>query len=607
MGGGGPYIGMMRGLRKRWIGRVSGPGVAGSLVERVLAARGYVDAGAREGFLFPKLTALHDPSLIPNLDATAARVLEAARGGERVVIYGDYDADGVTASAILVRALRALVPGCEVSAYLPHRLEEGYGINAGALRELAAGGARVVVSVDCGVTAVTESRLARELGLELFITDHHNPPAREEDLPEAVVVHPRHPASAYPFGELCGAGVAFKVAWRLTTLASGTERVPGSLRELLLDLLGLAALGTVADVVPLVDENRAITSFGLRRLASSRFVGIRALMEASRVGRDEMDAEAAGFRLGPRLNAAGRLGHAKDALELLLTDDGAAAAELAAKLDGLNAERQRVERAIADEAASMAEASGMTGSGSRAIVLAHEGWHAGVVGIVCSRLVERFGRPVVLMQREGGVCKGSCRSIEGFNICGALGECGAHLLTYGGHDMAAGLSLSSESLDAFTAAFCGVAGRGLSEEDLAPAARFDTEAGTDELTVENARALGAMAPFGRSNSAPTLLLRDVELAEGPRAMGAQGRHAQLRLSRGGGAVRVVAWNWGALWEGEAGRWRAGQRVDALVRLKVNAWRGRESAECELVDVRAAEGPGVAVRGGGFSRTWSSPS
>ena len=500
----------------------------------------------------------------------------------------------MTASAILVRALRAIAPGADVSAYLPHRLEEGYGINAGALRELAERGARVVVSVDCGVTAKAEALVARELGLELIITDHHNPPASAADLPDALVVHPRHPESSYPFGELCGAGVAFKLAWRIATMHAGGERVPAALRETLLDLLGLAALGTVADVVPLVDENRAITFFGLRRLAAARLPGVRALLDASQVGTNEVDAEAAGFRLGPRLNAAGRMGHAKDALELLLTDDVERAAQLAAELDALNTERRSVERRIAEEAAELAEARGMTGDDARAIVLANPGWHAGVIGIVCSRLVEKFGRPVILMQDEDGVCKGSCRSIDGFNICDALGACSEHLTTFGGHDMAAGLSLESSRLEAFCESFLARANAGLSVDELAPGVRVDASVSVDELTVDAARGLAKLAPFGRSNPQPTLLLAGAQVAEPAAVMGGHGRHLQMRLARpGGAALRAIAWNWGE----RVGLFPRGARVDALVRLKLNEWRGRVSAECELIDARLADEAEIVVRTG----------
>lgn len=574
-------VAVMRGLTKRWISG-GDAGREGTLVERVLRARGLADGTAREAFLNPTLGQLHDPSLIPHLDTTAQRLLDAARAGEPVVVYGDYDADGVTAAAVLVRALRMLAPGAPIEAYIPHRIEEGYGLNRGALEELAAGGARVVVSVDCGVTAVEEARVAKELGLELFITDHHNPPASLGDLPDAVVVHPRHPESAYPFGELCGAGVAFKVAWRCATLAAGGERVSPAVREALLDLLGLAALGTVADVVPLVDENRAITAFGLRRLAAARVTGVRALMRASEVERAGMDAEAAGFRIAPRLNAAGRLGHAREALELLLTEDEDRADELAGRLDALNTQRREIERTIADEAAARAEAGGMTGEdGARAIVLADPGWHAGVIGIACSRLVERFGRPVVLMQERDGVCYGSCRSIDGYDICAALGACGAHLTTFGGHAMAAGLSLPAGSVEAFTAVLWAHAAGAIGTDDLAPAARYDTEATADEVTVEQARALGALAPFGRSNPAPVLLVRGLELAEDARVMGAGGRHAQLRLGASGRAVRGVAWGWGE----RAPGLRRGTTLDVLGKLKVNEWRGRRTAELEIVDVR----------------------
>ncbi len=361
------------------------------LASRVLTARGLMNETA-SAFLEPSLRSLHDPSLLPDLDRAAERILEAVASNQTIAVYGDYDVDGVSATAILVRTLRAIAPAARVLTYIPHRIDEGYGLNADAIRSLAGEGARVIVSVDCGITATGPALAAREVGVDLIITDHHNGAEREEDLPRAfAIVHPRRPGSAYPFGDLCGAGVAYKLAWRLCTMHAGSALLPADLRELLVELLSLAALGVIADVVPLRGENRVLARHGLSRIKASPFIGLRALVKASGLDGERIDTEGVGFSLAPRLNACGRLGHAREALELMLTEDAVRAAEIARALTKLNDERRGVERRIAEEALEMARACGMAGPDRRAVVLAHEDWHAGVVGIVCSRLVEKLG------------------------------------------------------------------------------------------------------------------------------------------------------------------------------------------------------------------------
>ena len=399
--------GIIRGLTRVWKPRsVSAFGDAQRVMlhDRVARARGLVDPVAAEKFLAPALTHLHDPALLPGLERAAARMLAAARSGERMVIYGDYDVDGVTATAILYHTLKAIAPGCALSTYVPHRLEEGYGLSAASVRELCERGEKVIVSVDCGVTAFEPARVAKDAGVDLIITDHHNLPTEGQGLPDAyAIVHPRLPGSNYPFGELCGAGVAFKLAWRLLTLAHGGAKLPEAWRGLLLELLGLCALGVIADVVPLVDENRVIARFGLVKIKYTANPGLAALVEASGLGGENVQAEDVGFKLGPRLNACGRMGHAREAVELLTTATGERAAEIAAQLSRLNTQRQATERGIVEQACAMAVDAGMTTDDTRAIVLAHPEWHAGVVGIVCSRLVEKFARPVVMdAQTERG-------------------------------------------------------------------------------------------------------------------------------------------------------------------------------------------------------------
>lgn len=558
---------------------------SGSLVDRVLAARGLGDPAAAGAFIQPALRQLHEPALIPDLERAADRLLGAASAGERIAIYGDYDADGTTAAAILYHTLRTIAPDAPIDTYVPHRLDEGYGINEAAVRSLAQDGARVIVSVDCGITAIAPALVARELGVDLIITDHHNPPASMDDLPEAyAVVHPRRPDSQYPFGELCGAGVAYKLAWRLATGACGSQRVTAELRTLLVELLALAALGTVADVVPLIGENRIITRFGLGRLKHSPIAGVRALVEASGLAGETIDAEDVGFRLGPRLNAAGRLGHARDTLELLTTATGERAAAIADELSGLNDRRRQMERTIVTQAHELAEHAGMTGPGGRSIVLAHDDWHRGIVGIACSRLVDRFGRPTILMQRDGELCKGSGRSIDGFNLHGALGACADLLESFGGHDMAAGLTVRADRLEAFVERFEAIASERLDEDDLVQTASYDCQAQLGELDAEAITRLGELRPFGRGNPRVTLMVRDVQLDRPCSAFGRTGDHLSLFVRDGRRVVRVVGWNWAR----HGSSLRAGVRVDLLVEPRLSSWQGRTRVEPVLVDLRLCE-------------------
>ncbi|MEL6740042.1 MAG: single-stranded-DNA-specific exonuclease RecJ [Planctomycetota bacterium] len=581
-----------RGLTRRWIPRrePAAQDAALALTDRVLAGRGLGDEAAREAFCSPSLLGLHDPSLIPGLDRAAERILAAARAGEPIVIFGDYDVDGVTASTILLRMLRAIAPDADATSYIPHRLDEGYGLNADALRALAADGARVIVTVDCGITATAEADLARELGVDLIITDHHNPPASERDVPRAFsVVHPRLPGSAYPFGELCGAGVAYKLAWRLATIANGSDKVAEPMRRLLIDLLALCALGVIADVVPLVDENRIIARHGLSRCANSPIIGLRALVEASRLESDKIDAEAVGFRLAPRLNACGRMGHARDALRLFTTDDPAEAASLAQMLSEQNEQRRSVERRILEEAVAAAEAAGMTSPDKRIIILASEGWHPGVVGIVCSRLVERFGRPAVLLNADGPIAagtalSGSGRSIDGFNLHGALDACAEHLAGFGGHDMAAGLRLDASNLDALTDALLAHAAERIAEDDLLPAVRYDTEAELAELHRHEVERLESLSPFGRGNPRVRVLVRGLRLTGRPEAFGRTGQHLSLRVtSEGGPTLRCIMWSGAELLDAIP----PGATIDAVLTPKLSTWNGSTRVEPELSDLRVA--------------------
>lgn len=556
------------------------------LVSRVLAARGIASSDAAT-FLDPRLTQLHDPSLIPHLDAAAERILTALRRAEPIAIYGDYDVDGITATAILYHLFKALAPDAPITTYVPHRVDEGYGLNAQALRELAATHP-LIISVDCGVTAVEPALAAKNAGADLIITDHHHPPRSTAELPHAfAVVHPRHPQSSYPFADLCGAGVAYKLAWRIATLAAGGKnvRVAEPVRNLLVELLAFAALGTIADIVPLVGENRVIARFGLVRARHSPFVGLRALVEAAGLTDEKIGELEVGFRLGPRLNAAGRMGHAKEAVELFTTATPDRAREIAAHLSSQNDARRKVESEILDHACRLAEERGMTAPDRRAIVLAHESWNAGVVGIVCSRLVERFCRPTILMQTRDSSCHGSGRSIENFDLHAALAACSHHLDKFGGHTMAAGLHLPESRLEGFTSDFIAHCTANIPSDHLRPSVLIDCEAAPAELTPQTVAQLEALAPFGAGNPPVRVLVRNLKVLGQPKLLGGQGKHLSMQLQASHSShtqqvFRAVAWNWGDHLE----RFPPGQAIDAVITPKISTWSGRSMVEPELRDV-----------------------
>ncbi|MFN3166548.1 MAG: single-stranded-DNA-specific exonuclease RecJ [Phycisphaeraceae bacterium] len=577
------------------------------LVDRLLRARGVQDADAAERFLRPRLTHLFDPATLPGCVRAAERLKRAVDDNQPIIIYGDYDVDGVTASAILYHTLRQA--GATVSTYVPHRLDEGYGLNAQAIKRLCETGETkpLIVSVDCGITANEPAKIARDHGVDLIITDHHE--FETDRLPDAyALVHPgldmfdvrcamsdappprtsdiQH--RTYPNRDLCGAGVAYKLAWQFALTYCGCEqggKLPDAYRQLLLDLLAFAALGTVADVMPLVGENRAITTFGLQRISHTRFEGLDALIDASNLRSEKIDSYHIGFVLGPRLNACGRMGHAKEAVELLTTAAGDRARELAEQLHHANEDRKATERDILEQASEMVLANGYDGEETRAIVLGHEDWHPGVVGIVASRLVERFCRPVVLLciDPATGEAKGSARSVDTVNLHEAIGACAAHLTKFGGHAMAAGLSLPSVSLNAFRDALVEQVNAALDINDMVQRVRIDASIALDDCDVCVFELLQSLAPFGRGNPKPRLVAERLTLDRPAQRMGARGKHLSLYLKRGGRSIRAVAWGMGD----RAEQLPAGAVVDVVFQPAINDWRGNRSAELHVIDLRPA--------------------
>jgi single-stranded-DNA-specific exonuclease len=549
------------------------------LVAQILYNRGIADASAGKAFLNPRLSDLHPPEFLGGCVEAARRIANAVAQKRHIVIYGDYDVDGITGVAILHAALRLVA--AEVSYYVPHRLEEGYGVNGQAVAKLARQGAEVLVTVDCGISANEPLAAARAAGLEVIVTDHHSPP---EQLPPAdVIVHPCLPPGAYPNPDLSGAGVALKLAWQVAKEVCGENRVDEAMRNFLLDATCLAALGTIADVVPLLGENRCLAVYGLRGLPSTQHPGLRALLESARLTGERLDAYHVGFLLAPRLNACGRMGHAQLAVELLTDVAPGRAKQIAEYLTKQNAHRQKVEREIAEEAVEMVLTGGLDRPGNRAIVLASDRWHGGVIGIVASRLVERFDRPAVLVAFNGDGGQGSCRSIPGFDIRAALAACSQHLKSFGGHAMAAGLRIERQNLEDFTSAMLRYARDHLRDEQLFPPLIADAETTLSSLSYNVVEHISRLAPFGQGNPPPILAVRRCKVLSAPRRMGKGGQTVSLMLSQGQTALRAVGFSMGDLADGLIGV----QEIDIAAQPVLNSFAGQTSVELQLQDVRWA--------------------
>jgi single-stranded-DNA-specific exonuclease len=547
------------------------------LVAQLLINRGVSDAASARAFLDVRRDGLHDPAALPGAAEAADRIARAVRQGRKIVIYGDYDVDGVCGTSLLWACLR-LAGAHDVEYYIPHRIDEGYGVNGEAIRKLVAErGAGLIVTVDCGVSAVAEARLARELGVELIITDHHTP---GPDWPEAdAVVHPRAPGGSYPFPDLCGAGVAFKVAWQLCKGFGDGKKASPHLRDFLLRAINLVALATVADVVPLEGENRIFVSHGLRGLSSDPSVGLQALMQVAGCGgRDKISTGTIGFNLGPRINAAGRLECAMKAVELLTTDDPELAIELAKTLDDCNRRRQDVERAIVGEAHEMVESQG--GLGDRgAIVLGKAGWHAGVIGIVASRLVDAYHRPTIVVALNDAVGQGSGRSVAGFDLYSALAACADGLTSFGGHRAAAGLKVHPDRFPAFAERFEAHCREALTAEQRRKVLNIDAEVHLAELTTKVVEAIDTLEPYGIGNPRPLLMADRVRVVGEPRVVGEKKNHLQVKLAQGEVVFKGIGWNLAA-----RGRdLRPGTFCSVAFQPSINEWNNRREVQLELKD------------------------
>jgi single-stranded-DNA-specific exonuclease len=550
---------------------------ASPVVAQLLLNRGIGDSTEAKRFLECPLMGLRPPAELPGAVAACELLTEAARARRRITVYGDYDVDGVTGTAILLRALQLI--GADVDYYLPNRLEEGYGLNSEALRRMAATGSKVIVTVDCGIGSCAEAEVARELGLDLVVTDHHE---FAESLPEAqVVVHPRLPGGTSTFAGISGSGVAFKIAWLLCQKASGSERVEPRMREFLLDAVGMAALGLIADVVPLLDENRIYVRHGLQRIGRAPTPGIRALLEAAGLAADQsLRAEDIAFRVAPRLNAAGRLGCARLVVDLLTTASAERARPLAQFLEEQNQKRQKLERQLVAEARAIVDADALVGA---ALVVDGDGWHPGVIGIVAGRLCEYYGRPALVISRNGDSAVGSGRSAGGFALHEALAACGELLLSHGGHAAAAGFRIECDQIDEFRRRFVSLTSQRFPDGPPPPCLTLDAELPLSALTPGLVAQIDRLEPFGAENPAARFLAAGLQIVGQPRTMGGGERHLNFQVRQGSCQLRAVAWNFADRSEdllADQGR------CCLAFTPRINEWNGQRKVELNVIDFQA---------------------
>ncbi len=541
----------------------------------LLINRGVTSLEDAKTFLQADLSLLHDPFLMAGMDKAVERVIRGINKEESITVFCDYDVDGVTSAAFLTHFFRDL--DCPVTAYLPERQAEGYGLNSDAVRKIREQGATLMITADCGITGVKEVALANELGLDVIVTDHHQ--VGEEGLPQAVaVLNPHREECDYPFRFLSGVGLAFKLAIGvrngLHTAGRKKEDLPNLKRH-----LDLFALGTIADVAPLTGENHILTRHGLDVLSTSAKPGLVALKEvAGIVG--NVDARSVGFGLGPRLNAAGRLGKADNGLHLLTATDLPAAKALANELEKINQERKEIQEETFLEAESLLRNERDLES-ERVIVLASEIFHPGVIGIAASKIVDKYHRPTVLIALEEGQGKGSGRSIPKFNLFKSFTDCSSHLVQFGGHAYAAGLSIEEGKVDAFRNAMNEVGNRYLSEEDLIPEVRIDTILELSKIDFPLYKSVSLLEPFGAENPVPSFQSNNVKIKE-LKYIGKEKNHVRFRAVQGEGKIEVVAFNFADIFESID---IANEVYDITYELHLNSWNGREKLELRLLDIR----------------------
>ena len=534
------------------------------LVASIIASKGLKSQDEIEIFLHPRRTDFHDPFLLPDMEKAVERIIEAINNNEKVAIYGDYDVDGITSSTVLHRFLKDR--GLDTDIYIPNRLSEGYGLNSNEIKKIAETGHTLIITVDCGITGKEEVALAKTLGIDTIVTDHHEPP-QEGGLPDAIaVVDAKRKDNQYPFNGLAGVGVAFKLTQALSQRLNIRE-------EENLKYLDIVCVGTISDIVPLVDENRTISKLGLKLVKQTRNVGLRVLLES--IGYKKIDSNTISFGVAPRINACGRMGHEREALQLFLTDDVEEANNITQRLNGYNLERQDIEKRIFNEAQEMLSAEE---NKLPCIVLAKENWHHGVIGIVSSKMTEMYSKPSILLSIEDELEKGSGRSVPGFDLHEALENCKENIKQFGGHSMAVGITLEKEKFEAFKEAFEAYAEK-MDVASIVPVINIDEKLSLDDISIQNIKELELLEPFGEANKTPIFQISNLKI-DSIRAI-SEGKHLKMTLKDEKRLIDVIGFNMGALAE----EYPISTKVDIVGNLEINSYKGNENVQINLKDMR----------------------
>jgi single-stranded-DNA-specific exonuclease len=540
------------------------------LQAQLLINRGISDKASARAFLYPRLSSIADPMLFRDMDQALAEIMKAIEGQKRITIYGDYDADGVTATALLSNFFSSLqIP---VSFYIPNRLHEGYGINPQALKEIAANGTGLIITVDCGISDTEEIALAQGLGMKVVVTDHHQVPEGFQS--NCPVVNPHRPDCPFPFKNLAGVGLAFYLAVAVRTALRERGWFTRMREPDLREYLDLVALGTVADRVPLLNQNRILVHSGIRMMGRSRWTGLGAMMDVAGIGSAEITSDDLAFRLGPRLNAPGRMGNPEIAVHTLTVDKTGAARDMALALNAANNKRQIVERHILDQIEPMVERIRVQ-EDVKTMVMAGEDWHKGVLGIVASRIVDKYHRPCLVFTTKDGVAIGSGRSIEGFNLYRALSKLEHLLEKFGGHAYAAGVTLSAANLEPFRNELEGLARETLRDEDLVPTLEADAEIFLDEVTPEMIAQIRALSPYGEGNPESLFLARSVKVI-GSGVVG--DRHLKLRVGQGQKTFEAIGFGFSERHSVQ------GKTINILFTPELNRWQGYERIQLRIIDL-----------------------
>lgn len=542
------------------------------VIATILLNRG-IESDDISSFLKKSMSDIVNPMLMLDMDKAVERINAAVKNKEKIAVYGDYDVDGITSTALLYEFLESL--GADVEYYIPDRKGEGYGINIMAVNKLFKQGIKLMITVDCGITAIGEVEFAKLQGMDVIITDHHT---CKDRLPTAAaaILNPKRPDCEYPFDSLAGVGVAFKLILALA-MENGMNT-----KDVFAKYVDIATLGTIADVVPLVGENRIIADKGLKVLQNPRRTGLRAIMEVAGVLGKSINASTIAFAIAPRLNAAGRLGTATTAVELLLTKDENRAREIALILDEENKERQLTEKQIFDEALQLIAAD-PNFEKKKVIVLAQEGWHHGVIGIVASRLCDMYYKPCILISHSNGVGKGSGRSIKGFNLFDALTHCEKHLTDFGGHAVAAGLNVNMSDLENFTKEINKYADEVLTEQDMIPSVEIDCPLSERAVTLENAQMISKLEPFGMGNEKPVFAMANAQVAN-IAAVGMDNKHLRLRINKNNQMINCIGFGMGEY----ASILRSGDIINLVFQMDINTYQGNESVQLILKDLKMSK-------------------